>query len=66
MVTGAADRVSRYRWTGALSAAVAACLAGCSSSTDSSIADAEAAIAEFNREYLAAINEGDIAARHVQ
>jgi uncharacterized protein (TIGR02246 family) len=32
----------------------------CSSSTQTSIAEDEAAIAAFNRQYLAAINDGDI------
>jgi uncharacterized protein (TIGR02246 family) len=36
------------------------CLSGCAPATQSSNADAEAAIAEFNRHYLAAINAGDI------
>jgi uncharacterized protein (TIGR02246 family) len=52
----------RSRWVGAAAAGVLACLAGCSNEGRSSAADAEAAIAEFNRRYLAAINEGDIAA----
>jgi uncharacterized protein (TIGR02246 family) len=39
-----------------------ACLAACTSSTETSNGEAEAAIAEFNRQYLAAINRADIEA----
>lgn len=41
---------------------LAAYLAACSGSQPSSVADDLAAIADFNRQYLAAINDGDIQA----
>ena len=43
-------------------AGVLVLLAGCSTSSETSTADDEAAIAEFNRQYLRAINSGDIEA----
>ncbi len=39
---------------------IAACLVGCAPAADQSEAEALASIAEFNRQYLAAINGGDI------
>lgn len=43
-----------------LAAGVLVCLAACLARTESSEAEALAAIGEFNRQYLAAINGGDI------
>lgn len=50
----------RSRRLGAWLAFLSACLAGCESAVPGSPAEDEAAIAEFNRQYLAAINGGDI------
>jgi uncharacterized protein (TIGR02246 family) len=50
---------------GASAAGLLLCVAGCAPSADGSQAENEAAlaaIAEFNRQYLSAINEGDIEA----
>jgi ketosteroid isomerase-like protein len=48
------------RWRGAICAAALACLAACAPPPEVSTAEDEAAIAEFNRQYLAAINGADL------
>jgi len=58
VVSGSSLR--RQLLTLTLAGAALAALAACSSSGGDSEADALAAIAEFNRDYLAAINNGDI------
>lgn len=49
-------------WFGISVAALLACLAACTPATEHSNEEALAAIAEFNRQYVQAINEGNIGA----
>jgi uncharacterized protein (TIGR02246 family) len=60
MVAVAPSTGTRVPGLGGLVFALSLCIAACAPSAQSPDADAEAAIAEFNRLYLAAINEGDI------
>ena len=60
MVVVAAKPDLRYLWCGVSLAGLLMCLASCTAATPPSQAQDEAAIAEFNRRYLQAINEGDI------
>jgi len=48
------------RWPGARCIGLLACLAACAPRPEVSTVEDEAAIAEFNRQYLAAINDADL------
>ena len=52
--------VSQSWYLAASLAGLVSCVTGCAASVENPAAEAEAAIADFNRQYLAAINEGDI------
>lgn len=60
MVRRAANPSLRDAFLAISLTSLSACLAACSPSMPGSSAGDEAAIAEFNRQYLEAINEGDI------